>query len=89
MQAKHQFLISFSFNLLSFLRDESLMDEWLYASFSDDEAICHFAQFFILSQGETDVSGNDSLLAGFLGHIASELEDLTSDVFQDGSHDDS
>ena len=41
-------------------------------------------QLLIISDGELNVSGDDSLLLAFLGGVSSELQDLSDHVLEDG-----
>lgn len=42
-------------------------------------------EFLVVSDGELDVSGDNSGLFVVLGGVTGELEDLSSEVFEDGS----
>ena len=42
-------------------------------------------EFLVVSDGQEDVSGDDSGLLVVLGGVSGELEDLSSEVLEDGS----
>ena len=53
-------------------------------SFGDGGVPHEFVEFFVVPDGEKDVPGDDSGLLVILGGVASELEDLSGEVFEDG-----
>ena len=42
-----------------------------------------FVEFLVVSDGEEDVSGDDSGLLVVLSGVSSKLEDLSSEIFED------
>ena len=42
-----------------------------------------FVEFLVVSDGEEDVSGDDSGLLVVLGGVSGEFEDLSSEIFED------
>ncbi len=51
-----------------------------------DGSVAHeLVEFLVVSDGELDVSGDDSGLLVVLGGVTGEFEDLSSEVFEDGS----
>ena len=53
-------------------------------SFSDGSVMEKFVEFLVVSDGEEDMSGDNSGLLVVLGGVSSEFEDLSSEVFEDG-----
>lgn len=52
---------------------------------SDRDVTQELVQFFVISDGELQMTGNDSRLLIVASGIAGKLEDLSCKVFQDGS----
>jgi len=50
----------------------------------DDNVPKEFAQLFVVSDGELQVSGHDTVLLVIACGIACKFEDLSSEVFEDG-----
>ena len=44
-----------------------------------------FVEFFVVSDGQKDVAGDDSGLLVVLGGVSCQLQDLSSEVFEDSS----
>ena len=53
-------------------------------SFSDGGVVEKLVEFLVVSDGEEDVSGDDSGLLVVLGGVSCQLEDLSSEVLKDG-----
>ena len=51
----------------------------------DGNILHELGELFIVSDGELDVSWHNSALLGVLGGVTCELEDLSGEVFKDGS----
>ena len=51
-----------------------------------DGSVAHeLVEFLVVSDGELNVSGHDSGLLVVLSGVSSEFEDLSSEIFEDGS----
>merc|ERR550514_2216478 len=64
--------------------DESNVDVGENTTGSDGGILEKFGELLIVSDGELDVSWDDSTLLGVLGGVACELEDLSGEVLKDG-----
>ena len=53
-------------------------------SFGDGGVVEQFVEFLVVSDGEEDVSGDDSGLLVVLGGVTGKFEDLSSEVLEDG-----
>ena len=53
-------------------------------SFSNGGVVQQLVEFLVVSDGQQDVSGDNSGLLVVLGSVASEFEHLSSEVFEDG-----
>ena len=62
------------------------MDEWDDTSVGDAGVSEELVEFIILSDGVEQVSGNDSGLGRLFGGVSGELQELSGQVFEDGSH---
>ena len=80
--------ISFARNLLvaSFLGEEDGLDVGEDTTLGDGDAAEELAELFIVSDGELKMSGNDSRLLVVSGSVASELDDLSGQILEDGGH---
>ena len=55
-------------------------------TFSNGSVAEELVKFFVVSDGEENVSGDDSGLLVVLGGVAGEFEDFGSEVLKDGGH---
>ena len=53
---------------------------------SDGDTAEELAELFIVSDGELKMSGNDSRLLVVSGSVASELDDLSGQILENGGH---
>ena len=53
-------------------------------SFSDGGVVEKFVEFLVVSDGEEDVSGDDSGLLVVLGGVSGEFENFSGQVLEDG-----
>ena len=53
-------------------------------SFSDGGVVEEFVEFLVVSDGEKDVSGDDSGLLVVLGGVSGEFENFSGQVLEDG-----
>ena len=61
------------------------MDVGENTTLGDDDGTEETVELFVVSDGELQVSGNDSGLLVVTGSVTSELEDLSGEVLEDGS----
>ena len=64
--------------------DESDVDVWKNTTGGDSSILKKLVQLLVISDGELNVSWDDSSLLGVLGGVTSELEDLGGEVLKDG-----
>ena len=65
--------------------DEGNVDVGEDTTGGDGGILKESVELLVVSNGELDVSGDDSGLLGILGGVSSELEDLSSEVLKNGS----
>ena len=58
---------------------------WHDTTLRDDNVAEETVQFFVVTDGELQVSGNNTLLLVITSGITSQLENLSSEVFKNGS----
>ena len=68
------------------LGEKNSLDVGEDTTLSDGDAAEELAELFIVSDGELKMSGNDSRLLVVSGSVASELDDLSSQILEDGGH---
>ena len=61
------------------------MDVGEHTSGGDGGILKESVELLVVSDGQLDVSWDDSGLLGVLGGVSSELENLSSEVLKDGS----
>ena len=71
--------------LFGFLGEEYCLDVGEYTTLGNGDTGEEFVQLFVIADGELKMTGDDSGLLVVTGSVASELEDLSSEVFHDGS----
>ena len=71
--------------LFGFLGEEYCLDVGEYTALCNGDTGEEFVQLFVIADGELKMTGDDSGLLVVTGSVASELEDLSSEVFHDGS----
>ena len=71
--------------LLGFLGEEYSLDVGEYTTLGNGDTGEELVQLFVIADGELKMTGDDSGLLVVTGSVASELEDLSSEVFHDGS----
>jgi hypothetical protein len=68
------------------LGEKNSLDVGEDTTLSDGDAAEELAELFIVSDGELKMSGNDSRLLVVSGSVASELDDLSGQILEDGGH---
>ena len=71
-------------SLVSWGLDQEGVDVWENTSGSDGGVLKKSVELLIVSDGQLDVSWDDSGLLGVLSGVTSELENLSSEVLKDG-----
>jgi hypothetical protein len=66
------------------LLDELIVDVWENTTRSDGDTTQELVQFFIVSDGQLNVSWDDSALLSLLGGVSGQFENLSDEVFEDG-----
>ena len=61
------------------------MDIGKDTTFSDGDTSQQLAQFLVIAHGQLDVAGHNAGLLVVTSGVTSQLEDLSSEVFEDGS----
>ena len=61
------------------------MDVWENTTGGDGDVLHKLGELLVVSDGELDVSWDNSALLGVLGGVTGELEDLGGEVLKDGS----
>ena len=61
------------------------LDVWQYTTLSDGDSSQKLVEFLVVSDGELQVSWDDSGLLVVTGSVSSQLENFSAEVFQDGS----
>ena len=74
-----------SLGLLGLLGEEDGLDVGQDTSLGDGNSTKEFVQFFVISDGQLQMTGNDTGLFVITGSVSSQLEDLSAEVFQDSS----
>jgi len=67
------------------LWQEILVDVWQDTSLRDRDMSQKLVQFLVVSDGELEMTGNDTGLLVVAGSVASQLEDLGRQVLKNGS----
>ena len=73
------------FAFLRFLGQENSLNIWEHSSLSDSDTSQKLVQFLVIPDSKLEMSWDDSGLLVVTGSIASQLEDLSSEVLEDGS----
>ena len=68
------------------LGEKNSLDVGEDTTLSDGDAAEELAELFIVSDSELKMSGNDSRLLVVSGSVASELDDLSGQILEDGGH---
>ena len=71
--------------LLGLLGEEHCLDVGEDTTLGNGHTGEELVQFFVIADGELEMTGDDSVLLVVTGSVASELEDLSSEVLHDGS----
>ena len=71
-----------SLHLGRLLGQEDRVDSWQNTTLGDGDALEDLAKLFIVEYGQLEVAGNDPGLLVVSGSIASQLQDLSSQVLQ-------
>ena len=71
--------------LLGFLGEEHSLDVGEYTTLGNGDTGEELVQLFVIADGELEMTGDDSGLLVVTGSVASEFEDLSSEVLHDGS----
>ena len=74
-----------SFLVKSALLKELNVDVWENTTLSNGNILHELSELLVVSDGELDVSWDNSGLLGVLGGVTGELEDLSGEVLKDGS----
>ena len=76
---------SITFLTLSLSWEQEDMDVREDSTWSNSGVGHEFVKFFIVSDGQLDVSGHNSSLFVVFGSVSSKFEYLSSEIFEDGS----
>jgi len=68
------------------LLDELSVDVWENTTRSNGDTAQELVQFFVVSDGQLNVSWDNSALLSLLGGVSGQFEDLSNEVFEDCSH---
>ena len=71
--------------LLGLLGEKDSLDVGEDTTLSDGDSREKLVQLFVITDGELEMSGDDSGLLVVTGSVASQLEDLSSEVLEDSS----
>ena len=71
--------------LFRLLGEKDSLDVGEDTTLSDGDSREKLVQLFVITDGELEMSGDDSGLLVVTGSVASQLEDLSSEVLEDGS----
>ena len=71
--------------LLGLLGEEDSLDVGEDTTLGNGDSREEFVEFLVITDGELEMTGDDPGLLVVTGSIASELEDLSSEVLHDGS----
>ena len=71
--------------LLGLLGQEHSLDVWQHTSLGNGDPRQKLVQLLVIADGQLKVTGNDPRLFVVTSSIASQLEDLSSQVFHDSS----
>ena len=71
--------------LLGLLGEKDSLDVGEDTTLSDGDSREKLVQLFVITDGELEMSGDDSGLLVVTGSVASQLEDLSSEVLKDSS----
>ena len=72
--------------LLGLLREEDSLDVGEDTALGDGHTSEQLVQLLVVTDGQLEVTGDDPGLLVVTGSVASQLEDLSSQVLHDGSH---
>ncbi len=78
-------LLGGSTTLLGLLGQERVVDVGQDTSLSDGDVSEQLVQLLVVADGELEVAGNDTGLLVVAGSVTGQLEDLSSQVLEDGS----
>ena len=67
-----------------FLGEEDGLDVWQDTSLGDGDSAEKFVQFFVVSDGELEMAGDDTGLLVVTGGVSGQLEYLSGKVLQNG-----
>jgi hypothetical protein len=70
--------------LLSLLWEQDGVNVWQNTTLRNRNVSEQFVQLLVVSDGELQVTGDDSRLLVVSGCVSSQLEDFCTEVFQDG-----
>ena len=67
------------------LGEQDSVDVWQNTTSGNGDSTQELVQFFVVSDGQLKMSWDDSLFLVVTGSVASQLQDFSRQVFQDGS----
>ena len=71
--------------VLGLLGEEDSLDVWQHTTLGNGHTREEFVQFLVVTDGQLEMTGDDPGLLVVTGSISCQLEDLSSQVFHDGS----
>ena len=71
--------------LLGFLGEEYSLDVGQYTTLGNSDSGEKFVQLFVITDGQLEMSWDDSRFLVVTGSVASEFKNLSSEVLHDGS----
>ena len=83
--AEEQHLLGFALRRRLLLGQQNCLDVGQHTTLSNGDSLQELVQLFVVSDGQLQVSGNDSSLVVVSSCVSSQLQDLSSQVFQDSS----
>ena len=66
-------------------RIRTLVNVWQHTTLGDGDVTEKLVQFFVVPDGELEMTGDDTGLLVVTGGIASQLEDFSGEIFEDSS----
>ena len=74
-----------SFTLLGLLGQQVDVDVWQDTTLSNGDTTQQLVQFLIVTDGQLQVTGDDTGLLVVTGSVTGQFQDFSGQVFQDGS----
>ncbi|CAH1712261.1 unnamed protein product [Aphis gossypii] len=70
--------------LFGLLGQKNSLDVWQHTALGDGNTGQQFVQFFVISDGQLQMSGNDTRLLVVTGCVTGQLQNFSCQVFHDG-----